>query len=200
MTDDREDDDAMTETESTEPEMTRDEPSPEEVVTISRGELDALRARASAEVHEPVVVATAPAAPDAQAAALAKAYLAAVRDRELATALAGRPLVPGAAAQLIRLWRDDFDAHEVNGEVKVVARDGRAVTKAVVERLAEAEFAHFCPPSSRGGAAAKAANRPGSTAPATPPRNLGDAVLQSWKESATARSDPSSRPIGLRRR
>ncbi len=189
--------------------MTRDEPAPEEVVTISRWELDALRAKASGAAPRAVAEAPEPEAAaarveeqgrDGKAADLEKAYRAAVRDRELATALAGRSLVPGAAAQLIKLWRDDFDVHEADGELRVTARDGRTVAKAVAERLGEAEFAHFCPPASRGGAAAKAPNRPGSTGPATPPRNLGDAVLQHWRESASARSDPSSRPIGLRRR
>src|SRR5262245_47811792 len=38
-----------------------------------------------------------------------RALRAALQEKELATALAGRPLVPGGSDQLIRLWRDDFD-------------------------------------------------------------------------------------------
>lgn len=196
---------------------TADEPAAEgaeaeELITISRWELEALRALASgsqrpiAEAEPPAEAPPPPPSPpspsprDERAADLERAYREAVRDRDLATALAGRPLVPGAAAQLIKLWRDDFDAYESDGEVKVAARDGRSVAKAVAERLDEPEYAHFRPATSRGGVAAKGSGRMQTPGTPTVPRTLGEAALLQWREGAAGRADPASGPIGLRRR
>jgi hypothetical protein len=183
----------------------------EETVTISRLELDALRGR-----HETSRPSDASPKPDSedlesrfakeiaererQSSEWEHAFKSALRDREVATALAGKPLVSGAAAQLIRLWRDEFSVHEERGEFHVCSRDGRPIVQAVTEMLASAEFAHFCQPSSRGGVA----QRGTSVGPAAPavvpmPRNLGEAVIQQWRETVSRPSDGSS-PIGLRRR
>jgi hypothetical protein len=135
-----------------------------------------------------------------KAADLERAYKSAVRDRELATSLIGKPLVAGAAAQLIKLWRDDFEVIDDDGEIRILAKDGRGVVEAVAERLAGAEFAHFCLPSSRGGTGAKGQNR--SATPAPPPsgpRTLGESVLQQWRETAS-RPQTSPTPTGWGRR
>ena len=124
-----------------------------------------------------------------------------VRDRELATALAGKPLVAGAAAQLIRLWRDDFDVYEEDGRYKVAARDGRTVARSVADWLASPEYSHFCLPSSRGGTGARdRTGRRAGGAPRPPeePRRGG-------RHRSGARSPPRGpttllKPIGLRRR
>lgn len=128
------------------------------------------------------------------------AYKAAVRDRELATALAGRPLVPGAATQLVRLWRDELDVIEEEGKVRVVARDGRPVQKAVTDWLSSPEFAHFRAPATRGGTRPSAESR-GPANPSTPagPRTLGENVLQQWRTTSTGPTSPST-PVGLGRR
>ncbi len=195
------------------------EPAPaEELITISRWEFEALQARAasgssaakeaaSAPAPAPIpasapVAATLPAQaePDARLAAREKTLREAVRDRELATALAGRSLVPGAASQLIKLWRDDFDVFETDGELKVTSRDGRSVARAIADRLEDPEYAHFRPATSRGGVATRGTGR--TQTPGTPivPRTLGEAVVQQWREGAANRADPASGPIGLRRR
>jgi hypothetical protein len=140
------------------------------------------------------------AARDQRVAELERACRSAMRDRELATALAGKPLVPGAVAQLIKLWRDDFDVYEEGGEYRVTAREGRAVGQAVAERLSSPEYAHFCLPSSRGGAGARDANRPATAVAGNAPRNLGEAVLVDWRKGAAARSSDLAKPIGLGRR
>ncbi|MEO6808393.1 MAG: hypothetical protein ABI353_04705, partial [Isosphaeraceae bacterium] len=125
-------------------------------VTLTRAEYDALQA--SSLVPEPGNAE--------ESAALAKsdswerAFKETLRERELAKALAGRPLVPGGAEQLIKLWRDDFDVIEEGGEFKVSGRDGRRVSEAVAERLSSPEYAHFCPPTSRGGTASGLSGRP----------------------------------------
>ncbi len=192
--------------------------NPDDLVTISRWELDALRAKTSASVVPPLagalvesgvepvlppqvaVVAIVESAQARRVEELERGFKSAVLDRELATALAGRPLMPGAAAQLIKLWRDEFDVYEEGGTYRVVARDGQPVAKAVAERLADAAYAHFSPPSSRGGAAARGSGRTSVSAGPTAPRTLGEAALQRWREAASVRADPSSGPIGLRRR
>ena len=193
----------------------------DEMVTISRAELDELRAKAGedspskselrdstsarsdfAEVLKAreATYGREIAARDQKAADLERAYKAALRDRELATALVGKPLVAGAAAQLIKLWRDDFEVVDEDGEIRILARDGRAVDQAVAERLAGAEFAHFCLPSSRGGTGTKGQNRSALPAPSpVGPRTLGEAVLQQWRENAS-RLQTSPTPTGWGRR
>ena len=181
--------------------------APADSVTISRAELEALRQLAA--------TAAAPAAPeprgvdslmarelaarDRRLAELETAFKAAVRDRELATALAGKPLVAGAATQLIKLWRDEFDAYEDGGGFKVASRDGRTVAQTVNEWLGAAEFSHFCLPTSRGGVGVRDVNRPSSATVATAPKTLGEAVVLKWREESAAKSSNALTPIGLRR-
>ena len=189
---------------------------PEDVVTISRAELEELRAKAgrvppgdeSGQARE-----EAGAARDAREAAHARelaerdrkaadwerAFRSALRDREVATALVGKPLVAGAAAQLMKLWREEFDVYEDAGEFKVADRQGRPAAKAVDAWLSGPDFAHFCRPSSQGGTAVRGGGRP-ATPPAAPaPKTLGEAALLRWQEAATRPAGPSA-PIGLGRR
>lgn len=172
-------------------------------VTIPRVEFETLRATAATEVgrrERESDDARRLAELDRQVAEWQTAYKAAVRDRELVTALAGRPLVPGAAAQLLKLWRDEFDVLEEDGRPRVVCRDGRPAERAVADWLASPEFAHFRPPASRGGTASPGEPRQ-VAAPNSPPspRNLGESLLQRWRVAATGASD-SPAPVGLGRR
>src|SRR4051812_31105871 len=129
-------------------------PLTDEFVTISRAELDELRSKAvgrspsdgefdhsasaRAEMAEVLksreaVHSREIAERERKAAELERAYKSALRDRELATALVGKLLVPGAASQLIQLWRDDFEVVDEGGEIRVLSRDGRAVDRAVAD-------------------------------------------------------------------
>ncbi len=129
-----------------------------------------------------------------------RACKAAIRDRELVTALVGKALVPGAADQLMKLWRDDFEVVDEVGTTRVVARDGRGLGTVVSERLASSEYAHYCQPTSRGGTAPGGTNRPASPGPApTAPQTLGEVAIRRWLEAAAKPGDISS-PIGLNRR
>ena len=131
---------------------------------------------------------------------LEQAVKSAVRDRELATALAGRPLVPGAAIQLIKLWREEFDIYEDGDSYKVSAKDGRSVDLAVSAWLASSAYSHFCLPTSRGGTGARDANRPSNgAAPSASPKNLGESIVMKWREEAASRPNNLLKPIGLRR-
>jgi hypothetical protein len=189
--------------------------STEELVTISKAELEALFARADATgTHRHSPEEAEPGGRDRESeltrelserdrrlAELDRACKLAVRERELATVLAGKPLVSGAAAQLVKLWRDDFDAYEEDGGYKVTARDGRPVGQVVAELLATPEYSHFCLPTSRGGTGAQGASRP-QDAVVNPkgPKNLGEAVVMKWREESATRPDNFLKPIGLRRR
>jgi len=189
---------------------------PEEVVTISRAELEGLRAKAglvpsgpesergpeeAAAVLEAREAAHARelAERDRKAAEWERAFRGALRDREVATALVGRPLIPGAAAQLMKLWREEFDVHEDGGEFKVVDRQGRPAAKAVDAWLSGPDYAHFCRPSSQGGTAARGGGRPATPPPAPAPKTLGEAALVRWQEAAARVAGPSA-PVGLGRR
>ena len=193
----------------------------DDLVTIPRAELEALRARfeaapeptdrprdpgRSAEAKAGVPdrgadpeLAGELASRDRRLVELERTCRSAVRDRELATALAGRPLVSGAASQLLKLLRDDLDVYEEDGGYKVAAKDGRTVSQAVNQWLASPEFSHFCLPTSRGGTGARGANRPVADAAPTGPKNLGEAAVMKWREAAASRPDNLLKPIGLRR-
>jgi hypothetical protein len=196
-------------------------PLADEFVTVTRAELDELKAMAE-RGHPSAPASDAPAteredfaetwksreaafsreiaAGERKAAELERAYKSALRDRELATALVGKSLVAGAASQLIKLWRDDFEVVDEDGEIRILARDGRGVEQAVAERLAGPEFAHFCLPSSRGGTGARGQNRSASPAPPPAgPRTLGEAVVMQWREAASRSEGPPS-PAGWGRR
>lgn len=144
-------------------------------------------------------IETAHAEQSQRTAALERAYRGAVLERDLANELAGRPLVPGAAAQLVKLWRDDFDVIDDGTGARVVSRDGRPVGQVVAERLASPEYAHFCPSGPRGGTAARGPGPVvGATGPSLP-KNLGEAAIRRWLEGATRMGDGSA-PVGLHRR
>lgn len=129
------------------------------------------------------------------------AFKAALKEKELAAALAGRPLVPGAASQLIKLWREELSIVDEAEGPRVASRDGRSVAEAVSSWLSSPEYAHFSRAASRGGTAPPGDTRSAATAPSPPPpRTLGEAVLDRWREAAqAARRDPAA-PIGLGRR
>jgi hypothetical protein len=137
---------------------------------------------------------------DNRVAALERACKTAVRERELATILAGKPLVAGAAAQLIKLWRDDFDVFEEDAAYTVTARDGRPVAEVVSELLGSTEYSHFCLATSRGGTGARGGSRPHDAVVNTArPKNLGEAIVMKWREESAAQPDNLLKPIGLRR-
>jgi hypothetical protein len=67
-----------------------------------------------------------------------EAYKSALIDREIATALAGWDLVPGAMSQLIKAWRGEFLALDDGDEIRVRTRQGWTVAHAVADW-----FRHF---------------------------------------------------------
>jgi hypothetical protein len=137
---------------------------------------------------------------DNRVAALERACKNAVRERELATILAGKPLVAGAAVQLIKLWRDDFDVIEEDAGYTVTARDGRPVAEVVAELLGSPGYSHFCLATSRGGTGARGGSRPHDAAVNTArPKNLGEAIVMKWREESATQPNNLLKPIGLRR-
>lgn len=173
-----------------------------EWVTIPRSELDRLRGSAGSaeavqdlEKDHSLVLADR----ERKIEEWKTACRNALRDRELAMALAGKPLVPGAAKQLIKLWSDQFDVHEDQGEWKVTTRDGREASRAVDEWLSGSDYAHFRQASSRGGTATST-NAGLSTPAASSPKTLGETLIRQWRENAARVAAESSAPIGLGRR
>lgn len=141
---------------------------------------------------------------EARAEGLQQAYRTAIKERELATALAGRPLVAGGASQLIKLLRDEVDVVEEDGQFRVVTRDGKPLARAMGDWLASEEYSHFCRPVPRVGTAVPGAgiNRTSGAAPtpaAPGPRTLGEATVQRWRESSSQAAGGTP-PIGLHRR
>lgn len=77
------------------------------------------------------------------------------RTRELALALSGQQLVPGAAWQLTKLWEGEFDVIESGDGYRVVSKDLKSPADWVREKLASEEYAHFVKAEARGGGGAK---------------------------------------------
>ena len=137
---------------------------------------------------------------DRRVAELERICKTAIREREVATALVGKQLVSGAAAQLVKLWSDDFDVYDENGVYKVTSRDGRPVSQVVSELLATSEYSHFSIATSRGGTGATGSSRPiDSVTSAASPKNLGEAIIMKWREESATKPDNFLKPIGLRR-
>lgn len=122
-----------------------------------------------------------------------------LREREIATALTGHALVKGAAAQLIKLWADEFDTLEDAGQYQVRSKDGQSVAQAVGRMLARPEYSHFCQPTTRGGVAQPGHRGLSSDAPPDDrPKTLGEEIVLRWRRSNE--STPLGAPIGLKRR
>lgn len=111
--------------------------------------------------------------------------------RQLTEAVASRAgLVPGAAAQLVRLWAPDFEAVDgPDGQTLVRAKgDYRPPAVVVAERLASADYAHFLGAEHRGGSGGGGnAPVPGSQgkAPVDPEQQF----FADWRERQRARNE-----------
>ena len=141
---------------------------------------------------EPVAVSSPEPAMAGRLADLERELREAVRDREIAKALLGKPLVPGAAGQLLRLWREEFDVVADGDRLVVVSPEGRGVSESIDAFLDRPDYAHFRAASTRGGTGLPGAGRsatPGSAIrAASPPRTLGESILERWRSSGP---DPS---------
>lgn len=125
-----------------------------------------------------------------------KSFRGVILERELAVALAGRALVPGAAPQLMKLWREEFDVVEEAGEYRVLSRDGKSVNRAVEEWLASAEYSHFRPARSRGGSGTQGAQNDSAVDPGRTAETLGDSIVRKWLDTSGARTNGQG-AIGL---
>jgi len=85
------------------------------------------------------------------------------RNRELALALAGHNLVPGAAAQLAKLWADEFEVVEAGDTYQVRSRDLKSPKDWVAAKLGSEEYGHFVRATNQGGAGAAPATTPGNS-------------------------------------
>lgn len=105
--------------------------------------------------------------------------------KELATALSGHTLVPGASGQLGKLWSDEFEVKPDGDEWRVETRDRKSPAEFVREKLASDEWAHFVKAEARGGAGGGGgeASKTNQDKPTPPkPGSLEHNVAQ-WKAS-----------------
>jgi hypothetical protein len=109
---------------------------------------------------------------------------------ELAQALAGRPLVPGAASQLSHLWNSELHADATTDGFAVRTAGFQDVNTFVTEQLARPEYSHFLANSPATPPATRPAT-PGAAAPATPtpqpePVDLGSRLLAEYQQRRAA--------------
>ena len=116
-----------------------------------------------------------------------------VRDRELAIALAGQPILEGQGQNLMKLWKDDFKAIPDGDTYKVVLAAGgtKTVVEEVADRLKLPLYASFLRPSTQGGANAGRTDM--APPPGTPaqPANAGEAMVLAGKQMLAAQSGPN---------
>jgi hypothetical protein len=114
-------------------------------------------------------------------------------ERELAMALSGESIRPGAASQLMKLWSDRIISKiDEKSSIKVQSDDGRNLADAVKDWLQSPDFAHFRTASHKGGTAARTESGVTErTVPATlQAKNLNESVIQHWRQRAL-KSDQS---------
>lgn len=134
-------------------------------IAAERAEQDRLAAQGNADAARQALEASRAEserqlnAERAQRADIERRSRTAFRDRELATALSGRDLLPGAAQQLQQLFRDQLEAHAEGEGYAVRTRDFVAVDAFVARELARPEYAHFQKPATTGGANPDATNK-----------------------------------------
>jgi hypothetical protein len=127
-------------------------------------------------------------------------------DGELSRALAAHNLVQGGTEQLAHLWRNQFVV-EAQGESFAVRTPTFQTTgEFVAQQLARPEYAHFLRASTQGGTATgqmiQATQTPSANpAPATQPRNMGEAVILHMQGIQKAQGDARANmglPMGLK--
>lgn len=127
-------------------------------------------------------------------------------DGEVSRALAAHSLVPGGAEQLALLWRSQFVVDTQGDSFAVRTPTFQSVGEFVSQQLARPEYAHFVRASTQGGTATgqtvqAAQTPPANPAPATQPRNMGEAVILHMQGLQKAQGDARanlSLPMGLR--
>ena len=90
-------------------------------------------------------------------------------ERELATALAGQPVIPAAVPQLMTLLRPSLQAQPDGNTITVRTATMQDAVSFVREQLARPEFAHFVRAENQGGTAGGSG---GHLSPPTQPANL----------------------------
>src|SRR5579864_2266712 len=91
---------------------------------------------------------------DSRLASLDRTFKSTLLDKELTTALAGFPLVPGAATQLTALLRSELEVVEAGGQFRVQTRTMEPVGHFLKSRLCTPDFEHFLKPSGGPGSGA----------------------------------------------
>jgi hypothetical protein len=127
-------------------------------------------------------------------------------DGELARVLASQPIVPGSAAQLMSLFRAEFQVHAEGDSFTVRTPTFQSVEQFVKEKLAHVDYAHFVRATNPAGGTAGTtggdrAAPTGDAAKVEAPKNYGEAIILHMKEQQKAAgADPRLNlrlPMGL---
>jgi len=122
---------------------------------------------------------------------------------ELSRALAGQPLMPGAAAQLTKLWRGEFSSEPTGDTFQVRTPTFQSVGDFVAAQLASPDYAHFVraqnPTGGTGGLnPAGQATPTGTVQPAvrSEPKTLSDAIILTMREMGQVSGVPGQTDPG----
>lgn len=85
------------------------------------------------------------------------------RDTALALAIGKHPVLEGKSEQLLKLWREDFEAVPDGEGYRFQTKDFKSLDQVVAERLASPEYDHYVKASSQGGGGASGGGRSGPT-------------------------------------
>jgi hypothetical protein len=125
------------------------------------------------------------------------------RDRELALALAGQNLRPGAAKHLTKLLSDDLEAvPDSDGGYTVRSKDRRSVADFITDTLKQPDYDAFVSSTARTGVTPGGGTHSAPTpeTPTTPamPKNLGEAIMGAYTAVRSAPDNSTSSPRGFK--
>jgi hypothetical protein len=124
-------------------------------------------------------------------------------DGELSRVLASQPIVPGAADQLTKLWRGEFQVDHSGDSFTVRTPTFQTVPDFVTAQLARPEYSHFIRASNPGGGTAggtAGTQLAAPTSPANPdalivPKTFGEAIILQMQELRKGQpTDPRMNP------
>lgn len=114
------------------------------------------------------------------------------RSRAIAAALTGRPLsYPEAAADLAKLWADDFEVRDASdGSFAVVCKVSlRPADQVIAERLASPRYAAYLKAEARGGALAGGQPLPTQLPGQGQPLTFEQQVMANWQAAQQAQAE-----------
>lgn len=131
---------------------------------------------------------------------LERTFRATLLEKEVTTALASFPLVPGAAKQLTTLLRPEFEVIEAGGQFRVQTRTLESVSEFLKSRLNSSEYEHFLKPSGTAGTGAAGAHQtlPNHRQAPPPPATPDEQIFAAWRSQQAQMADAGYAARGLK--